>query len=141
MKRRTILFAIAALPLGAADPAQQVWDVLTGMASALSSGDASGFLHPFDRGMKGFEDLRVAVTGLLTLAEIESTIEPVENTGDANSRTVRVDWALRLVGTSDLQRVTDRQATVTMRFERQHGKWKITAFEPASLFAPPSARM
>lgn len=141
MTRRAILFALAALPASAADPAQQAWDLLTGMASTLSTGDAVGFLRAFDPAMKGFDDLRAAVTALVAEAEIESTIDPIQNTGDDRVRTLQVQWSLRLIGRSDLQRVTDRQATVTMRLERQRGKWKVVSFEPASLFAPPSARM
>lgn len=143
MTRRTILLALlAALPLRAAgDPAQQVWDVLTGMASSLAAGDPSGFLRPFDPAMKGYEDLRVAVTGLLAEYQLESSIDPVDNGGDDRSRTLQVQWSLRLVSRSDLQRVVDRQVPVTLRFERQRGKWKIVEFAAAGLFAAPSVRM
>jgi hypothetical protein len=141
MTRRAILFAFAALRLRGADAAAQAWDVLTGMASALSSGDAPGFLRAFDPQMKGFENFRAAVTGLVAEAEIESTIDPVENTGDDQNRTVEVTWSMRLIGRSELQAVTQRQATVTIRLARQRGKWKVVGFEPADLFRPLSARV
>jgi hypothetical protein len=134
MTRRTILLAMAALPLRAADPEQQVWDALTTMAADLSESNAAGFLHEFDPAMPGYNDLSVAVTGLLNEAELESTIEPVENTGDAAARTVKVQWALRLVSRSGLDQVKDRQEEVSIRFERRKGKWKAVSFAPLSLF-------
>src|SRR6516164_3675685 len=102
MTRRSILLLIASLRLRGADAAAQVWDVLTNMASALSSGDAPGFLQVFDRRMKGFDELRAAVTDLVAAAVIESAIDPVENTGDDQARTVEVAWSMRLIGRSEL---------------------------------------
>jgi hypothetical protein len=141
LSRRAILFALAVAPAFAADPAEQVWDVLSGMASALSESDAAGFLRAFDSAMPGFHDLSAAVTGLLREVSLESTIDPAENSGDDRSRTLEVEWSLRLVDREDLDRVTERNATVRIRFERQHGKWKVVSFVPASLFAAPSARV
>jgi hypothetical protein len=111
------------------------------MASALSSGDAPGFLQVFDRRMKGFDELRAAVTDLVAAAVIESAIDPVENTGDDQARTVEVAWSMRLIGRSELATVTERQAAVTVRLARQGGKWKVVGFEPADLFRPLSARV
>lgn len=140
MTRRAILLALAALRLRGADAAAQVWDVLTDMASALASGDAPGFLHAFDRQMKGFEDLAVAVNGLVAETEVESGIDPIQNTGDDQKRTVEVSWSMRLISRSELQTLTQRQATVTIRLERQRGKWKVVGLEPLSVFQAPSAR-
>jgi len=140
MTRRAILLALAALRLRGADAAAQVWDVLTDMASALARGDAPGFLHAFDRQMKGFEDLAVAVNGLVAETEIESGIDPIQNTGDDQKRTVEVSWSMRLISRSELQTLTQRQATVTIRLERKRGKWKVVGLEPLSLFEAPSAR-
>jgi hypothetical protein len=142
MTRRGLLMALAALPaIAAADAAAEVWEVLTGMVEALAEGNAAGFLGAFDPAIKGFEELRAAVTGLVEEAEVESSIDPRENAGDDRGRTLRVQWSLRLIARSDFQRLTDRQATVTIRMERQGRKWKVVQFEPASLFAPPSVRV
>jgi len=141
MTRRAILLTLAALRLRGADAAAQVWDVLTNMASALASGDAPGFLHDFDRNMKGFEELATAVTGLLAETQIESGIDPVENTGDDQNRTLEVTWSMRLISRSEIATVTQRQATVTIRMARQRGKWRVVGLEPESLFRPPSARV
>jgi hypothetical protein len=141
MTRRAILFAVAALRLRGADAAAQVWDVLTGMASALSTGDAPGFLHAFDPQMKGYEDLATAVTGLVAETEVESGIDPVSNTGDDQNRTIEVSWSLRLISRSELHTVTQREAKVTIRLARQRGNWKVVAFEPADLLRAPSARV
>lgn len=139
MTRRAILLALAAPRLRGADAAAQVWDVLTHMASALASGDAPGFLYYFDRRMKGFEDLATSVTGLVAEAEISSGIDPVQNTGNDQNRTLEVTWSMHLVSRSQLEIVTQRQAAATVGMERQRGKWKVVRFEPVSLFRPPSA--
>jgi hypothetical protein len=141
MTRRSILLLIASLRLRGADAAAQVWDVLTNMASALASGDAPGFLHVFDRRMKGFDDFGAAVKGLVAEAVVESAIDPVENTGDDQNRKVEVVWSMRLISRSELDTVTERQSTVTVRLARQGGKWKVVGFEPADLFRAPSARV
>jgi hypothetical protein len=141
MTRRAILLAIASLRLRGADSAAQVWNVLTDMVSLLASGDAPGFLRNFDWRMKGFDDFRAAVSALVAEAQIESAIDPIENTGDDQNRTVEVSWSLRLISRSELETVTQRQATVTIRLARQSGNWKVVEFAPADLLRPPSARM
>jgi hypothetical protein len=141
MTRRAILFAFAALRLRGADSAGQVWDVLTEMASSLARGDAPGFLHAFDRQMKGFQNLAAAVTALVAEAEIQSAIDPVQNTGDDRNRTVEVSWSLQLISREELHHVSQRQAAVSVKLARQRGKWTVVGFEPADLFRAPSARM
>jgi len=138
LTRRAILVALAALPVAAADPAQEVWDVLTGMASALASADALAFLSYFDPSIQHYDDIRAAVNGLVAEYEVQSGIDPVDNTGDTRNRTIEVNWSMHLVSHSDLKQMIERHMTVTIRFERRPGKkWKVVAFEPLSALALP----
>ena len=82
-----------------------------------------------------------AVTGLLNEVTIDSSISPIQNSGSEDQRTLEVDWSMRLVERNDVEQVSQREATVKLRLERQHGKWKVTAWEPADLFRPLSARV
>ena len=77
MTRRALLLVPFAARLGA-DSAQQVWDLFTSMAAALSEANASAFLNAFDPVMPGYEAIRAGVTALLREAEVQSSIELVE---------------------------------------------------------------
>jgi hypothetical protein len=135
--RRAILVLLTAAPLRGDDPAQEVWDLLTAMAAALGDGNAALFLRSFDSGMPGYEDLRVAVNALVVRAEVESSIDPVQNTGDNRRRTLEVDWTMRLVDRTGLEHITERRATVKCGLEKEGKKWKVVAFAPSNFFAPP----
>jgi hypothetical protein len=139
--RRAVLAALLAAPLCADDPAQEVWDLLAAMAAALGSGDAALFLRAFDPAMPGFQDLRLAVTGLLARSEVESSIDPVQNTGDGRRRTLEVDWQMHLVDRAGAGHITERRATVKCGFEKQDKKWKVISFAPPDFFAPPSVHV
>ena len=138
MTRRTMLLALAAARADAVDPASEVWNVLTAMANALSASDSAAFLLFFDSSMPGFDSFRLAVAGLLNEFSVESSINPLQNEGDNRSRTLEVDWSMRLVSLNDLDEVVPRETNVTLKLERRGKKWKVVSFQPANFFqAPP----
>ena len=132
--------ALRLVPLAArlrADSAQQVWDLFTSMASALSAGDASAFLNAFDTAMPGYEALRAGVTALLREAEVQSSIELVEEAGDDGRRTVELDWLVHIVYRQDGAVAERRRERVKLRVEKSGKKWRIASLEPLQFFAPP----
>jgi hypothetical protein len=139
--RRALLAALLAAPLHGDDPAREVWDELASMAAALGEGDAAQFLRHFDPGMPRFEDFRTAIYGLVKQAEVESAVDPVQNSGEGRRRTLEVDWQMHLVSRADLQELTQRRAAVKCIFEKQGSKWKVVDFTPREFFAPPSAHV
>jgi hypothetical protein len=153
MTRRAMLFVLAAARArAAADPASQVWNVLTAMANALTVSDSAAFLLYFDPHMAGFDDFRLAVEGLLKEFSVNSSISPIENEGNDRSRTLKVDWSMHLVSLNgvdqvthsedDLDQVTQREDNVTLKMERRGRKWKVVSFQPANFFqAPPRGGM
>jgi hypothetical protein len=141
IRRRALLAVLLAAPLRGGDPAREVWDVLASMAAALGEGDAAQFLRSVDSEMPGYQDLRVAVYGLVRQVEVESAIEPAQNNGDDRRRTLEVDWQLHLIDRADLQHLTERRAAVKCVFEKQGAKWKLVSFAPRDFFAPPSAHV
>jgi hypothetical protein len=137
--RRALLAAGLAAIARAADPSTEAWEVVTDMATALGRGSGTEFLAFCDPGAPGYAVLRSNVAALLAAAEVESGIDPVENSGDDNARVVRADWQLHLIDRTGLGRVTRRREVVTFRMEKRARRWKVTALTPAAFFAPPSA--
>lgn len=137
MTRRLLLFTALAAPLGAADPAREVWDLFSNMASALAAGDAASFLAAFDPAMPGFPALRDDVMALVRVDSVQSAIDALRNDGDDRRRSVDLDWLLHLTSLGDSSKVTRRRETVHCRLEKQGKRWKIVALTPLSFFAPP----
>ena len=136
MTRRALLLVPLATRLRA-DSAQQVWDLFTSMASALSAGDAAAFLNAFNPAMPGYEALRTGVTALLREAEVQSSIEVVEEQGDDRSRAVELDWLVHIVDRQDGAVAERRRERVKCRLEKSGKNWRIAALEPLQFFSPP----
>jgi hypothetical protein len=137
ISRRALLLGLCALPAAAADPAQEVWEVITTLAAALSRSDPGEFLSVCDPAMPNYAVLKSNVVALVAQAEVESGIDPESNAGDDRARDVEADWSLHLVAKNDLQQVTRRRETVKCRIEKRGRKWKVAALDPVALFAPP----
>lgn len=120
----------------AADPAREVFDLVSDAAGSLSAGDAAGFLKAFDRAMPGYAKLRDNVTGLLALGDVQSAIDPLDDAGDDRRRTTQFQWTLRILRGSQATASVRREQVVKCTVEKQGGKWRITALEPIGFFAP-----
>ncbi len=136
MTRRALLLVPFAARLRA-DSAQQVWDLFTSMASALSAGNAIAFMNAFDPAMPGYEELRAAVTALVGEAEVQSSVELVEEEGDDRSRAVVLDWLVHIMDRQDGAVAERRQERVKCRVEKSGKQWRIAWIEPLQFFAPP----
>jgi hypothetical protein len=112
------------------------WNVLESAASALSVGSANEFLSYFDRTMKGYKNLASGAEALVTQGEVQSSIELVTNEGSDTSRTIEVDWTLRVVAEDTTIHRGAREQRVKCRLDLQGKKWRITSAEPASFFSP-----
>jgi hypothetical protein len=134
--RRALLFAALAARMRA-DSADEVWELVSSVASDLSAGHGGEFLGAFDPAMPGYEDLRHSVTALLGQADVQSSLELVSNEGDGRSRKVEVDWLLRITGPEEVSGATSRQERVKCGFEKQGRRWRIVSLEPLAFFAPP----
>ena len=119
-----------------ADPAQEVWDLLTQVAAALSERNPAAFLEAFDPAMPGYEKLREHVTALLRNAEVQSAIELESDEGNGQSRTMELTWLLRIRPEPEATASTKREQRVKCQVEKAGRKWRIVSFEPLALFAP-----
>ena len=141
LTRRALLAASVAALARAADPADEAWELITAMATALGRGDDVGFLSACDSSLSGYATLRTNVAALVATADIESAIDPVRNEGDATAREIEVDWQLNLVDRAGLQRVTRRRQVVKCRLEKRGRRWRVAKLDPVAFFAAPSAGM
>ena len=136
MTRLALLLLATAAFSRAADPAQEVLDLFTGVAASLSAGNVARFLAAFDPAMPGYADLRENVTALAAQGEVQSFIDPVENEGTQSERAVEWKWTLRLRRGQDATPDLLREQTVKCQVEKRAGKWRITQLDPVAFFAP-----
>ena len=142
MTRALPLLLLLFLPMArgwGADPAQEVWELLTQAASALSERNAAVFLEAFAPAMPGYQKLREDVTALLRNAEVQSAIELESDDGNAQSRTLELNWLLRIRPEPEATASARREQRVKCRVEKTGNKWRIVFFEPLTLFAAPGA--
>ena len=141
MERRTFIMMGATGAFGRvarADTAeQQVFDLFTKIATALSDGDPGIFIDALDPSMPGRDDFRRQLVALTDLADVTNSIEIYSDTGDDTHRTEQLDWFMELVDRSPSHTVERRREVVTFKLERKGKKWKILSIEPRTLFAPP----
>ena len=138
MIRRALLLLAMAAFCRAADPAQEVLDLFTGVAASLSAGNVARFLSAFDPAMPGYAKLRENVTALAAQGELQSFIDPVASEGTQSERTVEWKWTLRIQRGQEATPNLLREQTVKCRVEKRAGKWRITQLDPVAFFAPGS---
>lgn len=138
MRRRTFLASLWAARL-LADGNQQVFDLFTKIAAALTENDTGPFLDAVDHNMPHFEDFKANLQALADQADVTNSIEVLSDEGDDARRAVELDWFMQIVGKSETHPVEQRRSVVRCRLERRGKKWKIVAIEPLQFFAPPKA--
>ena len=151
MTRRTLLALPFAMRLRA-DSARDVWDLVAEAAHELSEGNDEAFMGCFDPKMPGYERLRADVAALIREAPppdsqaasqrggLYSSVELVSDQGDDQTRSLEVDWLLDIRQMEGSIGSIRRQERVKVRAAKTGKKWRIVAFEPETLFAPPDSR-
>jgi hypothetical protein len=134
--RRTFL-AVLAAPLMAGTE-QEVLDLFTDLASALSEGNGLVFLDRIDHSMPDYEKLQRNILALVAQYEIVAAIDVIEDEGDDRTRAVQVDWILQIRAREETGPLVRRRETVKCRLDRVKKKWKVSSLDPISLFAPPA---
>ena len=134
--RRAFLAALAA-PLFA-DTRQEIIDLFTTMASALSEGNGLAFLDHVDHAMPDYGKLEKYILALAAQNEVMSSIDVLKDEGDANAHTAELDWFLQIRSREQSGPLERRRQIIKCRLERPKKKWKVMAIEPVSFFAPPA---
>ena len=136
MQRRIFLLALCGAPL-LADAKQQIFDLFTKIAAALSDDDPMVFLEAVDRDMPHFQDFENGIRALTDQADLSNSIEVLSDEGDDTHRAEELDWLMEIVGKSETRPLERRREAVKFRLERRGKKWKIVSIDPVSFFAGP----
>jgi len=134
--RRTFLAALAA-PLFA-DTRQEIIDLFTTMASALSEGNGLAFLDHVDHAMPDYGKLEKYILALAAQNEVMSSIDVLKDEGDDHTRTAELDWFLQIRSREQSGPLERRRQIIKCRLERPKKKWRVMAIEPVGFFAPPA---
>lgn len=122
-----------------ADPRQEILDLLTALASALSEGNGLAFLDRVDHAMPDYHKLEQNILALTADNEIEATIDILKQEGDDLAQSIELDWFLQIRAREQNGPLERRRETVKCRLERgKKKKWKIVAIQPIAFFAPPA---
>jgi hypothetical protein len=122
------------------DPEQEVTDVVSTLAGALSAGNPELFLKTLDHNMAGYRKVEQDLNALAGDTDISCTIELLTNSGTASSQTADLDWYMVLKSQQDENLLERRRTKVTVKLEKRGKKWVVTSFTPISIFAPMTAR-
>jgi hypothetical protein len=139
MTRRVLLLLPLAACCRAADPAQEVLDLVADAAGALSAGNVGLFMRAFDPAMAGYMKLKENVTALIALGELQSLIDLLEDEGDGQRRLEQFRWTLRMKRGEQSANFARREQVVKCKVEKRSGKWRIVELEPIEFFAPASS--
>jgi hypothetical protein len=137
--RLVILFLLTCLPL-AGDAEQDITDVLTNLASALSENNPQLFLKTIDHDMPGYHQIEHDVSALASDNWVSCSIELISNTGSATGQQADLDWYMVLKSQQDENLIERRRTKVTVKMEKRGKKWIVTSFSPISIFAPMTAK-
>jgi hypothetical protein len=122
------------------DAEQEITDVVSTLAGALSAGDAELFLKTLDHDMPGYRKLEQDLHALAGDTDISCTIELLANSGSASAQTADLDWYMVLKSQENENLIERRRTKVTVKLEERGKKWVVTSFAPLSIFAPMTAR-
>ncbi len=160
MNRRRFLIAASGLSASLARSSEphavppELSERIGDLAAALADGNASEFLHQFDKRMAGYQDFGDKVGALTELAELSSSVKPFSEEVVGARHVIQAEWSLEITirdeppgarGASPAGSRSQRPGstevrarTVTMTLEKQGRKWRFIDFQPRSLFDPPA---
>jgi hypothetical protein len=133
---RRAFLAVLAAPLMAGTE-QEILDLFTALASALSEGNGLAFLDRVDHSMPDYEKLERSILALVAQNELVAAIDVIEDEGDDQTRAVRVDWLLQIRSREETGTLVRRREIVKCRLVRAKKKWKVASLDPIAFFAPP----
>ncbi len=135
-----ILLLAGTLPLRA-DRAADARAQITYVASALSNGNPSDALGPFDKSYKDYGKLKDYFQALTNGFEVTSEVEILDEQDEETETKMLVNWTLTLSNSraaSDLTASSSerRSSDVNVRLALKKGKWKIIDLSPIDIFNP-----
>lgn len=122
------------------DAEQDVTDVVSLLASALSANNPQLFLSRFDHAMPGYRQLEQAVNALAGDTLVACSVELISTKGTPSAQSADLDWYMSLKSQQDENLIERRRTKVAMKIEKRGKKWIVVSFSPISVFTPMTAR-
>jgi hypothetical protein len=131
--RAALLFAIFALTCQAQGN-QDLRNRLSDISTALSAGNASNAMEPFDKSFDGYQKLSDYFVALTNAYQVATEVEVTDEQKTDDGINLSVHWTLHLTDAG--KNTENRSADLTLQWVRKKGKWKITNLTPLDLFNP-----
>jgi hypothetical protein len=122
--------------LALADAHDDVIEVVTSMAGALTEVNVPKFMGAFSKDMPDYDTLQNNVTGLINQAEVSSSITPLAEDGDEQARKIDLDWVLQVRSLEQDGPIVQRRQVVHCELRKEKKHWKVVALKPLDFFAP-----
>lgn len=121
-----------------ADQPQDVLRVVNQVASALTAGNPSDAMTPFDKSLAGYSTLAQEFVGLTSAYQVTSEIDVVDEDDAAGESLLTLRWVLTLANNESGQSAggARKEAEVHVRLRLLKKKWRIVEFTPVNLFTP-----
>lgn len=137
--RRTGLLACLFLASLIAATHDEIVEMITNLANALSTVNAPKFMDAIDKSLPDYDKLKNDVAALMNQTEITSSVEIIKEEGDDTKRSVDLDWYLEirtLTPDGPIERRRELIHCELLRKDKKH--WKIVSLKPLNFFAPAS---
>ena len=132
---RSAALALVVAALARADAHDDVMEVLTKMAAALTEVNVPGFMAGVSKDLPQYDTLRNDVTALVNEAEISSSVQPVmEQAGDQTYK-IDLDWVLEIRSLEQDGPIVRRREVIHCELRKEKAHWKIVALQPLDFFA------
>jgi hypothetical protein len=142
---RGVAVLCVAAAFASADAHDDVIDVITSMAGALSeigdravtrTANVSKFMSVVSKDMPDRETLENNVTALVNNAEVSSSIEPLNEDGDERARKIDLDWLLEIRSLEQDGPLVRRREVVHCELLKEKNHWRVVGLKPIDFFAP-----
>jgi hypothetical protein len=120
----------------AADAHDEVIELFTSMAAALTAVDVPQFMGAFDKNMPEYGRLMTNVTALVNQADVASSITPLKEDGDGQKRSIDLDWLLEVRSLEQDGPLVRRREVIHCELEKGKKHWKIVSLKPLEFFEP-----
>jgi hypothetical protein len=132
--RSAVLICVAAV-FAFADAHDDVNEVVTSMAAALTDVNISKFMAAFSKDMPGYATLENNVTALVKQGEVSSSIQTVSEEGDDQARNIDLDWVLEVRSLEQDGPLVRRREVIHCALRKENKHWKIVSLKPLDFFA------
>lgn len=142
---RSIALVCIATVFACADAHDDVIDVVTSMAGALSeNGDravartanVAKFMSVFSKAMPDYDTLENNVTALVNSGGVSSSVQPLTEDGSDQMYKIDLDWLLEIRSLEQDGPMVRRRQVVHCELRKENKHWKIVALMPIDFFAP-----